>query len=770
MSAALEIPPRPYVPPSASGALAALSASAMLLEGAWRAYCAGEPLPWGTALVTGAVCAALFAVVRARRPACAPVLWFLAGAALAGCSCAFWMRSMDASRALLEGKTASAFSFEVAGDPSVRERGASVTARACAEGRALAASVRLNLAEPAEPGDVLEVVGRMGPLDDGDWGRSRFMRGEVASVDAVRVLAQGACARSGPVGALRRAMLAAVEPAASEARALIAGIVCGRTTELNQAAASDDFAAAGLTHLVAVSGSHLALIAALLQGTLRRLGFGRVGRAALLIGVMAVYVVFTGGAASAARSLVMVGASMAAGAGGRRDHALSGLALAALALALQNPGVVFDLGFQLSAMSVLFIGLFYRYGAYLLERLRVPRALAGPLALTLVAQWATLPLTIPVFGRFSLIAPLANLLAGPLMSALLVAGLITVPLGTLAPAASALLALPVGLANASIWLASVLARAPYASLAADAGLLELLPWYLAALAAFLLWRDWRPRAMRLALCAVVLLICLWAARWRLFAPASVTVMDVGQADAILIRDGAGALLVDAGVDDEVVQSLARQHALHLDAVVITHWDADHWGGLPYVLDTLPVSSVYAAEGAAENAPSELSAAWGRGIGELSYGDALRVGGFTCRVVWPHAPVAGEENADSLCLEVAYEGAAGSLSVLLTGDTELEQEREYADEVGDVDVLKVGHHGSQVSVDTGLLEVLSPEVAVASAGEGNRYGHPSQACIEAVEESGALFLCTKDAGDVSVYPGEGHIRLASGGAASATLLE
>ncbi len=78
-----------------------------------------------------------------------------------------------------------------------------------------------------------------------------------------------------------------------------------------------------------------------------------------------------------------------------------------------DPGVVFDLGFQLSAMSVLFITVFAPYVTFTLERLRVPALLAEPLSLTLVAQWATLPLTIPVFGEVSLIAPVANLIGGP---------------------------------------------------------------------------------------------------------------------------------------------------------------------------------------------------------------------------------------------------------------------------------------------------------------------------------------------------------------------
>ena len=90
-------------------------------------------------------------------------------------------------------------------------------------------------------------------------------------------------------------------------------------------------------------------------------------------------------------------------------------------------------------------------------------------------------------------------------------------------------------------------------------------------------------------------------------------------------------------------------------------------------------------------------------------------------------------------------------MLLTGDAELDQEREFVQEVGDIDVLKLGHHGSKVSVDGELLDVLRPELSLASAGEGNRYGHPSDECIDAVKQSGGAFACTIERGDITITP-------------------
>ena len=146
---------------------------------------------------------------------------------------------------------------------------------------------------------------------------------------------------------------------------------------------------------------------------------------------------------------------------------------------------------------------------------------------------------------------------------------------------------------------------------------------------------------------------------------------------------------------------------------------------------------------------------GTDAAELSLGDVLRVGRFSLACVWPEGPTDGTENADSLELLLTYDDGRRSLTALLTGDAELEETSAAlaAGRVGDVDLLKVGHHGSASSVSDELARALDAEVAVASAGEGNSYGHPDPACVDALEGAGSRFLCTKDVGDVCVEPGE-----------------
>jgi competence protein ComEC len=130
------------------------------------------------------------------------------------------------------------------------------------------------------------------------------------------------------------------------------------------------------------------------------------------------------------------------------------------------------------------------------------------------------------------------------------------------------------------------------------------------------------------------------------------------------------------------------------------------------------------------------------------------------MVWPHDEVDGDENSESIELAVSYGRGRATLSALLTGDAEQDELGRIlsAGDVADIDLLKVGHHGSKVSLTYEQACALAPELAVASAGEGNDYGHPSSECVEVLQRAGAVFLCTKDVGDVDVRPGSSGLRV------------
>ena len=146
---------------------------------------------------------------------------------------------------------------------------------------------------------------------------------------------------------------------------------------------------------------------------------------------------------------------------------------------------------------------------------------------------------------------------------------------------------------------------------------------------------------------------------------------------------------------------------------------------------------------------------GKRAREVGYGDVLHVGGYRLRVVSPTEARPGTENPDSVELALIYEAGTEVMSGLLTGDAEQDETGAAIDrgDISDVDFLKVGHHGSATSINPEQIDALDPEIAVASAGKGNRYGHPTQTCVDRIEASGCGFLCTKDVGDVELRPSD-----------------
>lgn len=662
---------------------------------------------------------------------------------------AWWaVGALSASKAL-DGRAASSLEFVVQGDPSINDDVYSYTCEARADGKNLA-TVRLSCDRELKVGAHVRVIGRVSRFENDAYGRSRVLRGEVCKVKAVRIVSvdEGS---PGPLLRLRNGLLASIAPATDPARALIAGVVCGRSAELRAQSAGDWFSVTGTAHLIAVSGSHLAIVGFVIESALQKTRLSRGLQRGLLMLALIAYAVFTGASPSAVRACCMVAATLVANGAGRRRHGLSALFLTMAIFVLLRPTVLFEMGFELSCASVFAILCFCPYATYALGELGMPSGVASVLSVTLCSQLATLPVTIPAFGTFSLIAPLANAVIGPVISVLLASSVVLAPCSLVPLLSHGTIVVPMIVARCALFFEQLFAAVPGASVSVppDTPLVYVVPF---ALAVLLVWWP-RPRARSMAAGLVCLMLAAGVPYiyWDRCAPPSVTALDVGQADAILVRQGGTVALVDCGLDERVVSALVRNNVHHIDAVFVTHWDEDHWGGLPDVLDRFSVGTIAVAADALDGAPAEVLNRPGVTYRQVARGDTVDIGAFRARVMWPFDTVDGEGNEDSLVLLLSYAQEGKSLRVLLTGDAELDQEREFVQEVGDIDVLKLGHHGSKVSVDTDLLETLKPELSIASAGEGNRYGHPTDACIDAVRDAGGAFACTIEQGDITVSP-------------------
>ena len=638
-------------------------------------------------------------------------------------------------------------------------------------------------------GEMLELRGSFSRLDpSSEFEHGKYLQGCALRLHAARAESLGF--QAGPVGAVRafRAdMLACLEPLSRDGPSLVAGVVFGDQAAVSSSSISDTFSKLGLSHMVAVSGSHLALVASLASALVARTRLRPLVRAAVLTLLLAVYVCLTGFQVSALRAFVMAAVGLFAAVAGRRAQGLTSVSLAALVLLLVSPACAFSLGFQLSVVSVLTLVTFARLAqswiGALLPR-AAPRFLTETLSLTMLAQLATLPLTLPVFGTLPVLSCLANVVFAPLVSLVLLLGLLWCVSALLLPAASSLLLAATGLLSGAVCAASgALAGAGPVAPVVDVGDFPL--WLPCAAGMLLLYAVWPQASARAArgFAAGAVGILLGSLLITALLPVErMVVLDVGQGDAILLQGGGAAVLVDTGPDDAVLYALARQHVWKLDAVVITHTDLDHAGGLPELVGHVAVDRVIFADGVGQRLAREsadllktvrddLKAQ----LVEASSGDALRAGTLSIDVLWPATPVAGDENADSLVMLVSWsdgparvgaDDAAGlapsdsRMSALLTGDAESAVVEPLIERLGlcGVDVLKVGHHGSAVSTTPEMVRSLGVRLAVASAGLDNPYGHPRPECVDAVEQGGAQFICTAQAGDVAVSPQSDALRV------------
>ena len=595
---------------------------------------------------------------------------------------------------------------------------------------------------PPPVGSIVRAEGRLRP--PGDFAA---VRGAHAELRAANVVVEGR--RGGVAGALdatrARAETALDRGLGPAAAGLLRGMVLGQDDALPEDT-RDEFRAAGLSHLVAASGTNVVLLAALAMVLGTALGLGLSGRLWLVLALIAIYVPLAGGGASIQRAGIMGAAAVAAGLVGRPGSRWYALGLAALVTLTLDPRAAEDPGWQLSFVAVVSLLVLAPGWRAALVRRGLPAALAEVTAMTAAATVATAPVVAAHFGQASLVGIPANVLAAPAVAPVMWLGVVAAALGQLlalgGPAGAVIGVVVDGLDAACgfplgylLWVGSTAAALPGA-------VVQTGPLVVCATAAVLVLMTASPRARRAAAPAALLAAAGWVAlATPASAPASapagfrVTFLDVGQGDATLVQDGERAVLVDAGLPDAgILELLERAGVERLDLFVATHASADHEGGAAAVVGGLPVAAVLSGlDGASTPGGDAMAAAAAaRGIRVLPAraGQLLVLGHLRIRVLWPRpAPVASHVGAEANERAVVLEVEARGVRTLLTADAESVVLAQLA--LRPVDVLKVSHHGSADPGLPAVLRRLRPRVAGIEVGEGNSYGHPAPSTLDAL---------------------------------------
>lgn len=570
------------------------------------------------------------------------------------------------------------------------------------------------------------------------------------------------------------------------------------------------FSQLGLTHVLAISGLHVGVLIGALLSFFRLLRITKETSMSITMGFIPMYVLMTGASASVIRAGMMALLALYGAKKGWLKDGLHLLAAAFLLMVLWDPRYVLQVGFQLSFVVTAGLILFVPQVMNMLGSL--PRTISSAISVTLVAQAVSLPLTVYYFNQFSLLSFLANFAIVPCIS------LIVLPLGSISLLIASVYE---PLAKPVVWLVERLNEFTF----------QLVHWLAQVEGATIIWPT--PPLWWIVLYYVIFAMALDAVRrwsatrqiyrrgnsatvhheddtqpldfieipirggsyqgisafaavfifgfmvvqgytWSRFDDTTVSFIDVGQGDSILISTATGKhMLIDGGgtvnfrkpddrwrerrvpfeVGEKVVVPLLKQRGIReLDAVLLTHADQDHAGGLQAVLKHIPVkqfimngtwkSSVFM------NSLYDTAIDKGIPIRKWEAGQRWKLDEWSAlEVLYPYPSsdsslyLEDNQNEASLVVQVTLtHPTSGKQAVfMLTGDLEADGERQMLQYTAgrpskSIDVLKVAHHGSKTSTTPEWIEQWKPEIGIISAGRNNRYGHPHPKVLDTLRNA------------------------------------
>ena len=543
------------------------------------------------------------------------------------------------------------------------------------------------------------------------------------------------------------------------------------------------YQAAGISHVLVISGLHISLLALAVAGILRRLGFPMPVWVILSVGVLAGYGILIGQPTTAVRALLMFFVLQGARLLGRSYDLLSALAFAGILMLLDNPDLILDGGCRLSFCAVIGVGwyvseknkIFWSIGEKEKRKNRGKGgkgSSAGAILENIRAGWYlwlfTLPVMLDTFYQVSVVGILWNLVAIPLLPVIIASGGLGVVLagwniflGSLAGSpAYGMLQLYQEIGNISEKLPVGMWTPGQPSKPVIAG------YYLVIFLLVLVEKQLIKREKRwkifpgMELCSMLLLLLLMAHPWQ--QREKITFLDVGQGDASLLQSGGQTLLLDGGstsqknVGTYVILPYIKQQGIScLEAVVLTHTDQDHINGVTEVLEEgkkgwLTVKNLmypYWMEGTEQGKQlKKLAEEAGASCRKIRAGDRLTIGKAEAVVLYPkEQEKIAEPNAGSLVLFWKWEG----VQAMFTGDLPEEKERELLQNLPACEILQVGHHGSATSTCREFLEQVQPSLAVISCAMKNRYGHPSPDTVDRLKKTGCEIRYTMKSGAITI---------------------
>lgn len=602
-----------------------------------------------------------------------------------------------------------------------------------------------------------------GPADRLVVGRRLVLKGRLAPSDSSDEAAVIDVVRRGPADRaawwweaserVRDGVRRSVTPAGDEAEALVPALVDGDDGRISDEV-EEDFRRSGLTHLMAVSGTNLTIVLAVVMVVGRSTGVCRRGLAILGAVSIVAFVLLARPDPSVVRAAAMGAVGVAALGFGTRGG-VRALAWAVIGLVFVDPWLSRSAGFILSVTATGGILLLAPPMSRRLERW-MPRWCALAIAVPMAAQLVCTPAIAAISGQISLVAVAANLLAAPAVAPATVAGLlggfvalVSIPVSHVPGVVAGICAswvLGVGHRTAALDAATLEWHAPWQ------WLLVLVPPVTGAIIVV------SSRPVLFVGLSLGLVVAIWRPPVTGWPPPGwlMVACDVGQGDATVLDAGGGsAVVIDAGPEPAAVdRCLDRLHVHRVPLMVFTHGHADHVDGWPGVQDGRRIDQI-----AIGPTGGPVAAAVPRHV--ATPGESFTIGDIRAQVLWPAASkpmrVADGDgstvNNESIVLAVQMRG----VRLMLTGDVEPDAQDELLRNHPDLsaDVVKMPHHGS-ARQSTRFFEAVGARLATVSAGEGNDYGHPAAAALSMLREHGIRWWRTDTDGDIAIVQRDGRL--------------
>ena len=555
------------------------------------------------------------------------------------------------------------------------------------------------------------------------------------------------------------------------------GLVIGDRTGISKEV-ENDFKDSNLTHMLAVSGSHFTYIILAVGYVNKMIKRNRLGKIIVII-VIILFMNLTGNTASVARSGIMAIMMVIASLFYRRADIWTSMAVALLIQIIDNPYVIFDIGLQLSYGGVIGIVLLNEKITNTLTRYlnkkesKIKQYVITAISVTLSANIIIIPMMLLNFNTLSFSFIISNLLAGPLLGVIVILAFIllfaSLLLGSLLKPLFSVLNL---LINMLIKIAHICANLPFSKVYMPTpNILLVIIFYLCL--AVKIYGYKKEKYINIILEIIIEFNFFFPILNSKVQDLEINFIDVGQGDSTLIRVNDKSILIDGGGSAFESESdvgemtllpfLLDRGLISIDYVIVSHFDADHYKGLIYVIENLKINNVVISTLGQEsndfNEFLDLVRKNNINILEVKMGDILKVGNAKIEILHPNREQINDnvKNNNALVFKFIW----NDFSILFTGDIEEVAEEKilsiYKNNLEKLQstVLKVAHHGSKTSSTNSFLEAVNPQIALIGVGKNNKFGHPNQGVIDRLNNLNCKIYRTDEMGEISISVNKKH---------------